>query len=94
VCTSGMPLGLFTGARRYTLTPSAQDGVTFAMREEYSGPLAPLIARLIPNLQPSFEAFAADLKRRAENVTREPVDRTPIRGSRSNGAGYAASGIK
>jgi hypothetical protein len=73
VWTSGMPLGLFNGARRYTLTPSAQDGVGFAMREEYSGLLAPLITRLIPDLQPSFEAFAADLKRQAENAAREPA---------------------
>jgi hypothetical protein len=68
VWTGGMPLGLFTGKRRYTLTPLAQHGVEFAMREDYSGPLAPLMTRMIPDLQSSFEVFAADLKRQAELV--------------------------
>ncbi len=66
VWTGGMPLGLFKGVRTYTLTPTA-GGVEFAMREEFSGLLAPLITRSIPDLQPSFDEFAAALKRRAEN---------------------------
>jgi hypothetical protein len=36
------------------------------MEETYRGPLAPLITRSIPDLQPAFDTFAADLKRRAE----------------------------
>jgi hypothetical protein len=67
VWTGGMPLGLFTGTRSYTLTLTP-DGVEFAMREEFSGPLAPLITRSIPDLQPAFDTFAADLKRRAERA--------------------------
>ncbi len=66
VWSGGMPLGLFTGARTYTLTPQPGGGVEFAMREEFSGALAPLITRSIPDLQPAFDQFAADLKRRAE----------------------------
>jgi hypothetical protein len=62
----GMPLGLFTGTRNFVLTPTASGDVTFAMDETYRGPLAPLITRSIPNLQPAFDTFAADLKRRAE----------------------------
>jgi hypothetical protein len=62
----GMPLGLFTGTRNFVLTPTAVGDVTFTMDETYSGPLAPLITRSIPNLQPAFDSFAADLKRRAE----------------------------
>jgi len=65
VWTGGMPLGLFKGARTYTLTPQ-KGGVEFAMREEFSGLMAPLITRSIPDLQPSFNEFAAALKRRAE----------------------------
>jgi hypothetical protein len=38
------------------------------MREEFSGLLAPLIARSIPDLQPAFDRFAADLKRRTERA--------------------------
>jgi hypothetical protein len=36
------------------------------MREEYSGPMLPLIWRSMPDLQPSFDKFAAGLKARAE----------------------------
>jgi len=65
VWTGGMPLGLFKGVRTYTLTPR-DGGVEFAMQEGFSGPLSPLIERSIPDLQPSFDEFAAALKRRAE----------------------------
>jgi hypothetical protein len=65
VWSGGMPLGLFTGTRTFTLTPAAGE-LTFDMREEFGGLLAPLITRSIPDLQPAFDAFAADLKRRAE----------------------------
>lgn len=67
VWSGGMPLGLFTGAWTYTLTPCAPGEVEFAMREAFSGLLAPLITRSIPDLQPSFDQFAADLKARAES---------------------------
>ena len=66
----GMPMGLFTGTRRLTLTPGSSDEVEFAMVETYTGPLAPLITRMIPDLQPAFDTFAADLKRRAEGGAR------------------------
>jgi hypothetical protein len=63
--TGGMPLGLFKGVRTFALAPG--DGSTrFTMREEYSGPLLPLIWRSMPDLQPSFDKFAAGLKARAE----------------------------
>jgi hypothetical protein len=61
----GMPLGLFTGTRTYRLTPRA-GGTHFAMREEYTGPMLPLIARSMPDLQPSFDQFATGLKARVE----------------------------
>jgi hypothetical protein len=62
----GLPLGLFTGVRTFTLTPRIDGAVDFAMREEFSGLLAPLIGRTIPDLQPAFDEFAAALKREAE----------------------------
>lgn len=65
VWTGGLPIGLFTGERTFTLT-AAGDGVRFEMRELYRGLLAPLIGRSIPDLQPAFEEFAAALKQRAE----------------------------
>ena len=42
-------------------------GTRFTMREEYSGPLLPLIWRSMPDLGPSFEQFASGLKARAED---------------------------
>jgi len=65
VWTGGMPLGLFRGVRTFTLVP--RDGGThFTMREEFSGPLLPVIGRTMPDLGPSFRRFADGLKRRAE----------------------------
>jgi hypothetical protein len=61
----GMPLGLFAGTRTYTLTPH-DGGTEFAMDEVYTGPIAGLITKSIPDLQPSFDEFAACLKARAE----------------------------
>ena len=65
VFSGGMPLGLFKGVRTYTLTPRG-GGTDFHMREEYTGPLLGMMWRSMPNLQPSFDQFAAGLKRRVE----------------------------
>jgi hypothetical protein len=67
VWSGGMPLGLFKGVRTYTLTPEGPGATRFNMREEYTGPLLPMIWRSIPDLGPSFEQFATGLKQRAEN---------------------------
>jgi len=64
--TGGMPLGLFRGVRTYTLTPTGS-GTRFDMREQYTGPLLGLIWRSMPDLQPSFDRFAAGLKGRVES---------------------------
>lgn len=67
VWTGGMPLGLFRGTRVYELAaPSGTGAVAFSMREDYSGPLAGLIGKSIPDLQPAFDEFARCLKRTAE----------------------------
>ena len=63
----GMPLGLFRGVRTYQVSPSAEGGVTFHMREEYTGPLLPLVWRSMPDLGPSFQRFATGLKQRVES---------------------------
>lgn len=62
----GLPLALFTGTRSFALRPAENGAVGFAMSETYHGPLAALITRMLPNLQPEFDRFAADLKRCAE----------------------------
>lgn len=64
----GMPFGLFRGTRTFTLEPEG-DITRFRMRERYSGPLAPMVSKSIPDLQPSFDKFAAGLKARAESRT-------------------------
>ncbi len=69
VWTGGMPLGLFTGERTFMLTPAGNNTTEFSMREEFEGPLLPLIGRSIPDLTPSFEAFADGLKQRAETAS-------------------------
>lgn len=60
VWEGGMPLGLFRGVRRFTLTPT-EGGVQFDMTETFSGLMSGLIVKSIPDLTPSFEKFAAGL---------------------------------
>jgi hypothetical protein len=64
--SGGMPLGLFRGVRTFTLAPQDGGRTRFHMREEYTGPLLPIIWRTMPDLGPSFEQFARGLKARAE----------------------------
>ena len=66
VWRGGMPLGLFVGERVFMLTPTAPGQVEFSMRESFFGPLAWLIGRTLPDMQPAFDEFAAALKRTAE----------------------------
>lgn len=65
--SGGMPLGLFRGVRTFSLSPQGDGTTAFRMREEYSGPLLPLIWRSMPDLGPSFTKFASGLKQRAEH---------------------------
>jgi hypothetical protein len=62
----GMPLGLFKGVRTYTLTPEGEGRTHFSMREEFTGPLLPLIWRSMPDMNDSFRQFASGLKQRVE----------------------------
>ena len=52
-------------SRTYTLM-SEGTGTRFTMREEYTGPLAGMILKSIPDLGPSFRQFAEGLKHQAE----------------------------
>ena len=70
VWTGGMPLGLFTGVRTYSLRARLGGGTTFTMHERYNGPLAPLITKSIPDLSQAFDAFALGLKARIERSAR------------------------
>jgi hypothetical protein len=66
VWAGGMPLGLFKGIRVYEVVAPSATTAVFSMREDYTGPLAGLIGKSIPNLQPAFDEFAQCLKREAE----------------------------
>lgn len=54
------------GKRTYELTPTKPGALTFTMHEKIGGPIFPLFAGMIPSFDESFDQFAADLKRRAE----------------------------
>jgi hypothetical protein len=66
VWQSGMPFGLFIGKRVFTLQPLTGGQSEFTMREDYTGPLAPMIFRKIPDLAPSFRKFADGLQKATE----------------------------
>jgi hypothetical protein len=70
VWSSGMPLGVFRGVRTFSLRSLGSDMTRFSMEEVYSGPLAPLIIKAIPDLDPSFAQFADGLKAAAEGVAK------------------------
>ena len=61
---------------------------TFTMREEFSGPLRPLIARSMPDLGPSFEQFARGLKARPR---RRQIEEAKMSGRFIDGVGTAAT---
>jgi uncharacterized protein YndB with AHSA1/START domain len=57
---------MFTGVRTYTLSPRADGTTEFAMTEVLSGLMLPLAKGSLPDFGPTFETYAADLKRAAE----------------------------
>jgi hypothetical protein len=67
VWTGRAPLGLFKGERTYTLA-DVDGGIEVTMREVFTGAMAGVITRAMPDLQPAFEQFVAALKRRAEQA--------------------------
>jgi hypothetical protein len=68
VWTGGLPLGLFTGRRTFSLTPLDGGIVEFSMHLHFNGPLSPLIAKSLGDRQPDIDALAAGLKAWAERA--------------------------
>lgn len=66
VWADGMPLGLFSGRRTFTIADRGSSGCEFSMVEAFTGPLAGLITKAIPDLTASFTTFADGLKTAAE----------------------------
>jgi hypothetical protein len=58
---------MFKGVRTFTLTPKGQ-ATEFSMSEVLAGVMLPMIRGSLPDFAPSFEAYAADLKREAERT--------------------------
>jgi hypothetical protein len=59
---------LFKGVRTFELTPQPGGSTAFVMQERFSGLMLPIVGRMMPDMGPVFERYAADLKRAAENV--------------------------
>ena len=57
---------MFRGVRTYRLEDLGGGRTRFSMSEVLSGLMLPMIAGSLPDFAPSFEAWAADLKREAE----------------------------
>jgi hypothetical protein len=65
VWTQGNPV-MFRGVRTYRLTPVAGGLTRFVMTEVFSGLVLPMAAGRLPDFEPIFERYAADLKAEAE----------------------------
>lgn len=68
ILTGGMPFGLFKSERTHTLISGKTGETVFHTEETFSGLLFPIFGKSLPDLTESFEAFAAGLKARAENM--------------------------
>ncbi|MDP9430358.1 MAG: SRPBCC domain-containing protein [Actinomycetota bacterium] len=69
----GLPLGLAVIERTYHLDGREGGGTVLTVREDHTGPLAGLLGRSTPDLNPSFRHFCEGLKARAEGRTSRPV---------------------
>ena len=67
VWSDGMPLGLFKGARTFSLTPQDDGTTEFSMEEVYTGLMAGMLTKAIPDMTDSFNHFADGLKTAAES---------------------------
>jgi hypothetical protein len=68
VWTGGLPLGLFTGRRTFSIVPRDGGIIDFTMHLWFSGPLSPLIVKSLGDRQPDIDALAAGLKKWVERA--------------------------
>jgi hypothetical protein len=57
---------MFQGVRTYVLKAKKDGSTDFLMEEIFSGLMLPMIVKSLPDFGPTFEKYAADLKREAE----------------------------
>ncbi len=70
----GLPFGLAVIERNYHLDAQDDGGTVITVREDHTGPLAPLLGRTTPDLNPSFRQFCEGLKARVEGrASRRPI---------------------
>ena len=65
----GLPAGLAVIERTYSLAGQDDGSTVLTVREDHTGPLAGLLGRTTPDLNPSFRQFAEGLKALAEGRT-------------------------
>jgi hypothetical protein len=63
---AGLPFGAAVIERNYNLDAQDDGGTVLTVREDHTGPLAALLGRSTPDLNPSFRQFCAGIKARAE----------------------------
>jgi hypothetical protein len=70
----GLPFGLAVIERTYRLDEQDDGGTLLTVREDHTGPLAAVLGRTTPDLNPSFRQFCDGLKALAEGrVSRPPT---------------------
>jgi hypothetical protein len=69
----GLPLGAAVIERTYHLDAQDDGSTVLTVREDHTGPLAALLARSTPDLNPSFRQFCEGLKARAEGRASRPT---------------------
>jgi hypothetical protein len=70
---SGLPFGLAVIERTYHLDRQDDGGTVVTVHQDSSGPLAFLLDRSTPDLNPSFRQFCAGLKEQAERRAARPA---------------------
>jgi hypothetical protein len=70
---AGLQFGTATIERTYALDAQDDGGTVLSVREDHTGPLAAVLDRRTPDLNPSFRQFCAGLKARAEGKISRPA---------------------
>lgn len=70
---AGLPFGLAVIERTYTLDAQEDGSTLLTVREDHTGPLAWLLDRSTPDLNPSFRQFCAGIKAKAEGRVSRPA---------------------
>ena len=69
----GLPFGLAVIERTYSLDAQDDGSTVVTVREDHTGPLAAVLGRSTPDLNPSFRQFCAGLKAVAEGRVSRPA---------------------